>query len=162
MDGVELWIALAGVAIATVSLVWQIFDKFASRPRLDVTTAVSTFGTIDGDFIRNFCVASVTAHALNGPVGVKSIEWALPPGLGYNISAFQSIGVENQIDLANDHRALNNGETVTWRFRITSPGGRSLPKGTTVTPTVVLVSGKRIRASSLTLFEDSLTRNRHL
>lgn len=154
-DGVD-WVALAGVVLAGVSLVWQGIGAFHRRRRLVVRATNGVVGEDRDGEIWQVPFVELTAHALGGPIGIQTInfEHNPPSKSGHGWSPLTLPGMPGQIDLGRDHPALQEGETAVWRFRVHGPSGRGVEVDTSVTAIFTLTSGKKVRTDPVQLHPD--------
>jgi hypothetical protein len=151
------WIALLALLLSAGSLGWQAVDRFNHRSRLVVdSTNGSTSYLKDGELWHApFLV--ITAHALHGAIGIRDIQFDLDPKPDPNTLSWGLWALEGRaptMNLSDDHPALQEGATVSWQYRFYTNGESGLTRATTVTPTIVLITGKRVAVPPVRLGAD--------
>lgn len=151
------WIALAALGLSTGSLGWQIVERARTRRRLIVSSTTGVARYASGGESGRAQTLAVTAHALHGSIGIRGIEFEFDRETlaeAATWSLWHPSGRPPAIDLEGDHAALEEGATATWQYLFYESGESGFSCPTTVTPTIVLVSGRRVRVPPVTLHPD--------
>jgi hypothetical protein len=154
-------VATFALVLSFVALTAQGIGAFHRRKRLQVGAQITAASSArsDGSFWSSSTVR-LTAHAIGGPIGIKDLYFELHPRpdvYGWS-KAEMPFGwpPDSPVDLSISHRALEEGESVSWYYKVRdhNEGRDGVKEPRILTAVFILVTGKEVRTRPMLLTPD--------